>query len=101
MRPTLLNPLFTPVSSLSGIGPKLSIALTRLLRSTDDTEQAVVGDLLFHLPSSLIDRRNRPQIAEAEEGVMATIKLRIDRHQPPPRGNKRVPYKIHAHEALT
>ena len=45
MRPTLLNPLFAPVTSLSGIGPKLSIALTRLLRgNTDGGEQADVLD---------------------------------------------------------
>ncbi|MEP4292278.1 MAG: ATP-dependent DNA helicase RecG [Rhizobiaceae bacterium] len=99
MRPTLLNPLFSPVTSLTGIGPKLSIALTRLLRGgTDGVEQAVVGDLLFHLPSGLIDRRNQPEIMEAAEGVLSTIKVRIDRHQPPPRGNQRVPYRIYVHD---
>jgi len=98
MRPTLLNPLFAPVSSLTGIGPKLSIALTRLLRSSDGSEQAVVGDLLFHLPSGIIDRRHRPTIAEATEGELATIKVRVDQHRAPPRGNKRVPYRIDAHD---
>ena len=99
MRPTLLNPLFSPVNSLTGIGPKLSIALTRLLRgNTDGGEQAVVGDLLFHLPSGLIDRRNQPTIMDAAEGVLSTIKVRVDRHQPPPRGNHRVPYRIYVHD---
>ncbi len=101
MRPTLLNPLFAPVTSLTGIGPKLSIALTRLLRgggSGSGIEQAVVGDLLFHLPSGLIDRRNQPTIMDAIEGTLSTIKVRVDRHQPAPRGNHRVPYRIYVHD---
>ena len=99
MRPTLLNPLFAPVSSLSGIGPKLSIALTRLMKGgSDGVEQAVVGDLLFHLPSGLIDRRAEPAIMDAVEEALSTIKARVDRHQPPPRGNQRVPYRIYLHD---
>ncbi|MEP0945182.1 MAG: ATP-dependent DNA helicase RecG [Rhizobiaceae bacterium] len=97
MRPTLLNPLFAPVSSLNGIGPKLSIALTRLMKGGggEGIDQAVVGDLLFHLPSGLIDRRAQPAIMDAVEGALSTIKARVDRHQPPPRGNQRVPYRIY------
>lgn len=100
MRPTLLNALFAPVTSLNGIGPKLSIALTRLLKGGggDGVDQAVVGDLLFHLPSGLIDRRAQPMIMDAVEGALSTIKARVDRHQAPPRGNQRVPYRIFLHD---
>lgn len=98
MRPTLLNPLFSPVVSLTGIGPKLSVALSRLLRGGEGTDEAVIGDLLFHMPSGLIDRRNQPLIMDAHEGVLSTIKVRVDRHQPPPRGNARVPYRIAVHD---
>ncbi len=98
MRPALLNPLFATVDSLTGIGPKLSIALSKLLRGGDGKELAQVGDLLFHLPSGLIDRRKQPKIMEAHEGVLSTIKVRVDRHEPPPRGNHRVPYKIMVHD---
>ena len=98
MRPPLLNPLFAPVASLAGIGPRLSIALTKLLRGGDGKEPANVGDLLFHLPNGLIDRRNQPEIMDAKEGVLATIKVRVDRHEPPPRGNHRVPYKVMVHD---
>ncbi|MGI9364563.1 MAG: ATP-dependent DNA helicase RecG [Rhizobiaceae bacterium] len=98
MRPSLLNPLFAPVTSLTGIGPKLGVALTKLLRGSDSAEIAIVGDLLFHLPSGLIDRRYQPKIADAHEGVLATIKVRIDRHQAPPRGNPRVPYRVFVHD---
>jgi len=98
MRPNILNPLFAPVEKLTGVGPKMAANLTKLLRGNDAAEGARVGDLVFHLPASIIDRRNRPQISDAVEGVIATIKVRIDSHQPPPRGNKRVPYKIFTHD---
>ncbi len=98
MRPEILNPLFASVDKLPGIGPKIAAALTKLLRGSEAAENARVGDLLFHLPNSIIDRRNRPEIAYAAEGVIATIKVRIDRHEPPPRGNRRVPYKVFVHD---
>ncbi len=98
MRPEILNSLFAPVTNLAGIGPKLAVALTRLLKGGDGTEAAKVGDLLFHLPSGLIDRRNQPTITGAAEGALATIKVRVDRHQPPPRGNRRIPYRVYVHD---
>ncbi|MEE9313347.1 MAG: ATP-dependent DNA helicase RecG [Rhizobiaceae bacterium] len=98
MRPPLLNPLFASVTSLNGIGPKLSIALTKLLRGGDGKEVATVGELLFHLPTNLIDRRNSPEIMGATEGMLATIKVRVDRHQIPPQGNMRIPYRVLVHD---
>jgi len=70
MRPSVLNPLFAPLISLDGIGPKLEKSLSRLLKGGDDV--ARVGDLLFHLPHSIIDRRNRP-------GWAAMLKMRVGR----------------------
>ena len=93
MRPEILNPLFKQVSSLEGIGPKLEKALTRLFRGSEQAEAATLRDLLFHRPHSIIDRRRQPGIANAPEGVIVTLKVRVDRHQPPPRGNTRVPYR--------
>src|ERR1700689_914727 len=46
MRPTLLNPLFAPISTLSGVGPKQD-KLFRYLLGRDDTPRIV--DLLLHL----------------------------------------------------
>jgi ATP-dependent DNA helicase RecG len=46
----------------------------------------------------VIDRRNRPGIAGAAEGAIVTLEVRIDRHQPPPRGNRSVPYRVYAHD---
>jgi len=98
MRPDILTPLFASVTTLPGIGPKLSVALAKLLHGPDPSAQARVGDLLFHMPSHIIDRRNRPHISEAAEGVLATIAVRVDRHQPPPRGNPKVPYRVFVHD---
>ena len=97
MRPALLNPLFRPVTSLAGIGPKTGAALSRLL-DPPEGEEARVVDLLFHLPVALVDRRNQPGIALAPEGAIVTLKVRIDRHQKPPRGNRRMPYRVFAHD---
>ena len=85
MRPDILNPLFRPVTSLAGIGPKLGETLGRLLAASEGGEARVV-DLLFHLPVGVIDRSRQPGIALAAEGSIVTLKVRVDRHAPPPRG---------------
>ncbi|MEM9733244.1 MAG: ATP-dependent DNA helicase RecG [Pseudomonadota bacterium] len=98
MRPAILNPLFAPVTSLAGIGPKLAVILTKLLRGGDGKQIAPVADLLFHMPSGMVDRRHQPAIMDALEGQLVTLKVRVDRHQPPPRGNNRVPYRVMVHD---
>jgi ATP-dependent DNA helicase RecG len=98
MRPDILNPLFAPVSSLEGVGPKLEKSLTRLLRGSEHGEPARIANLLFHLPTGVIDRRNQPGIALAPHGAIVTLKVRVDRHQPAPRGNRRVPSRIYVHD---
>ncbi len=97
MRPALLDPLFASVSSLPGVGPKLAELLARLL-GREDAEDARVLDLLFHAPSSIVDRRNQPGIALAPEGVIVTITGRVDRHQPPPPGKSSMPYRVFLHD---
>ena len=92
MRPEVLNPLFRPVSSLKGVGPKLARAFERLLDPPDGQEPLVV-DLLFHLPSGVIDRRLQPGVARAPHGAIVTLTLRIDRHEAP-RPGSRAPYKV-------
>ena len=93
MRPALLDPLFAPVESLPGVGPKLGVLIAKLT-GRDEGEDARVLDLLFLGPHSLIDRREQPEIAFAQEGGIVTIKGWVDRHQPPPRGNRAAPYRI-------
>nr|WP_316654167.1 ATP-dependent DNA helicase RecG [uncultured Gellertiella sp.] len=97
MRPALLDPLFSPITTLPGVGPKLAQLLARLF-GREEVEECRVIDLVFHAPSSLIDRRNQPGIALSPQGVIVTITARVDRHQPPPRGKSNVPYRVFLHD---
>ena len=65
-RPEILFPLFAPVTSLPGIGPKLGKAFARL-------DIARVADLLFHLPTGVADRRLRENLAGVEPGEVVTV----------------------------
>jgi ATP-dependent DNA helicase RecG len=97
MRPAILDPLFSPVASLPGVGPKLADLIARVT-GRDDAEDCRVVDLLFHAPASIIDRRNRPGIALAPQGAIVTIQGRVDRHQPPPPGKPNMPYRVFLHD---
>jgi ATP-dependent DNA helicase RecG len=94
MRPAVLNPLFASLSALPGIGPKLEKLFARLVAR--DGEKPRIVDLLFHLPSGLVDRRNRPKLSEVEPGAVVTVAVTIDRHRPPPPHRPRAPYNIEA-----
>src|SRR3981081_3997612 len=83
MRPALLNPLFAPVTSLAGVGPKQD-RLPRYLLDREETPRLV--DLLLHLPASVIDRRARPKIRDAVPGQVMTLEVTVHRHRPAPPG---------------
>ncbi len=91
MRPPVLNPLFAALTSLSGIGPRLEKLYARLL----DHEQPRVVDLLFHLPSGVIDRRARPKLADVEPGQVITVAVTVDQHRPGPPHRSRAPYRVY------
>src|SRR3981081_703213 len=93
MRPALLNPLFAPVTSLSGVGPKQE-KLFRYWVGRDEPPRLV--DLLLHRPASVIDRRARPKIREAVQGTVVTLEVTVDRHRPPPPRNPRAPFLVYA-----
>jgi ATP-dependent DNA helicase RecG len=93
MRPALLNPLFAPVTSLAGVGPKQD-RLFRYLLGRDETPRLV--DLLLHLPQSVIDRRARPKIRDAVPGTVVTLEVTVDRHRPTPARNSRAPHLVYA-----
>ncbi len=92
MRPTILDPLFAPLTSLPGIGPRILKRFTALLDTPSGRAPALI-DLLLHLPTGVIDRRRRPEITHAPHGEIVTLLVRIDRHQPPPPAG-RSPYVI-------
>jgi ATP-dependent DNA helicase RecG len=93
MRPAQLNPLFAPVTTLGGVGPRQE-KLLRYLLSRDDTPRLV--DLLLHLPASVIDRRAQPKIRDAAQGTVVTLEVTVDRHRPPPPRNPRAPFLVYA-----
>jgi len=93
MRPPLLNPLFAPITSLAGVGPKQD-RLFRYLLGREETPRLV--DLLLHLPASVIDRRARPKIRDAVPGTIVTLEVTVDRHRPTPGRNPRAPHLVYA-----
>lgn len=86
-RPEILFPLFAPITVLPGVGDRLARLFEKLCGDR-------VIDLCWHLPSGLIDRSYRPNLAQAEAGRIATLTLTIGRHVPPRRHG--LPYRIPA-----
>ena len=78
MRPEKLNPIFAAPTALKGVGPRIAKLLEGLAGP-------LIVDLLWHLPSGLIDRRYRPKISELQDDRIATLTVRVDRHQKAPR----------------
>jgi ATP-dependent DNA helicase RecG len=56
MRPDILNPLFAEVETMPGVGPQVA----KLLKRLDVTR---VVDLLYHLPTGVIERVRAPAAA--------------------------------------
>ena len=85
MRPPLLYPLFAEIENLNGIGEKTA----KLVRNLAGGK---IVDLLWHLPSSVIDRRYSPKLINAHIGSIITIKVKVLEHIEPKL--KKLPYKI-------
>lgn len=94
MRPSELTPLFASAQSLTGIGPRLAVLLKKCLALPPGITEPRVLDLLWHLPTGVIDRRAEPSLADAVPGSIVTLKVRVLKHKAPPRGNHKAPYKI-------
>jgi ATP-dependent DNA helicase RecG len=77
MDPEILAPLRAPLATLPGLGPRLSVLLARLVGG------ATVRDVLFHLPVDYLDRRATPAIAQAQAGMVATLRVEVVRVEPP------------------
>ncbi len=85
MRPQILTPLFAQVTSLPGIGPRLGKLVEKLAGP-------LVIDLLWHLPTALVDRRHAPDVADAKAGEVATLTVTVEEHIVP--HNRRQPYRV-------
>ncbi|HYZ39241.1 MAG TPA: ATP-dependent DNA helicase RecG, partial [Stellaceae bacterium] len=84
MRPAILDTLFAPVTALPGIGSQSATLFERLAGP-------LVLDLVWHLPSGIIDRRASPPIRALEPDHIATLAVRVEAHQP---GYGRRPYRV-------
>ena len=94
MRPSQLQPLFASAQSLTGIGPRLALLLKKALALPPGVTEPRVADLLWHLPTGVIDRRAEPAVADAVPGSIVTLKVRVLKHKPSPRSNHKAPYKV-------
>ncbi|WP_423414699.1 ATP-dependent DNA helicase RecG [Hyphomicrobium sp. B1] len=94
MRPALLNPLFASAQTLGGIGPRLILLLKKCLALPPGISEPRVIDVLWHMPTGVIDRRSQPRLTEAIPGTIVTLELRVLKHKPSPRGNTKAPYKV-------
>src|SRR5690348_2995771 len=85
MRPSILFPFFAEIRSLGGVGPKVEKLI-----------QKVAGprlvDLMFDLPTGLIDRSYRPKLAAAELGRIVTVTVNVLSHKPS--RDRRQPYRV-------
>ncbi len=88
MRPEILFPLFAPIASLKGVGPRVEPLLDKLAGP-------LVRDVLFLGPQNMI-RRETTSIAGAVEGQTQTLLVTIDAHQRPPRAG--LPWRIRAYD---
>ena len=68
MRPDILNPLFAEVEVLKGVGPQVSKTLKRL-------DLTRVVDVLYHLPTSAIERIQAPAASAALLGRNLILEL--------------------------
>ena len=82
-----IDPLLAPITSLPGIGAAMAARLGRLLPGSPR-----VIDLLFHLPDSWIDRSSRSLLRDVLPGTIATVAVRVARHEAP--ASARQPWRV-------
>jgi ATP-dependent DNA helicase RecG len=75
MRPEILFPLFSPIGTLKGVGPRIAPLLQKLAGP-------IVRDVLFLKPHSVI-RRTQAQIAQAVDGEVMTFQVTVESFQRP------------------
>jgi ATP-dependent DNA helicase RecG len=90
MRPQILFPLFAGVGELKGVGPNFAKLIEKAAGSR-------VVDLLWHLPSGILDWSKRSTVRAAPPGEPVTLELLIVDHAPP--RLSRLPYKVRASDA--
>ena len=74
-RPEILFPLFADLKTLNGVGPKTAKHLEQI-------GVFAPRDLLFQLPTGVIDRRRRDTIKGAELPGIVTVEVQVTGHRP-------------------
>ncbi len=90
MRPQSLYSVFAEPIKLPGIGPRFAKMIADLVGPH-------IVDLLWHLPTSVIDRRYSPSVKNAQNGQICTLTVTVDSHQPG--AGRRQPYRVKCHDA--
>ena len=85
MRPQALFPVFADVTTLKGVGPRVSEALGRAMGTR-------IKDLLLTPPAGLIDRSHSPKICDAKTDEICTFTVTVGTHMMP--SNRNRPYRI-------
>ncbi len=91
MRPPILFPLFADVTTFAGIGDKYA----KLLGNLDIKK---IGDVLWHLPYSLVNRNIVPSLKNVKIGEVNTVEVSVIEHEPPRR--KSQPYRVMCEDNL-
>ena len=91
MRPDILNPLFAETEALKGVGANLAKPLARL-----GLTRAV--DLLFHLPTGIVERKRVARLEEADIG--RTITLDVTPTEYRAGSGPRSPFRVQAVDAV-
>jgi ATP-dependent DNA helicase RecG len=84
VRPAILDRLFAPATALPGIGPQTAKLFERLCGP-------LVVDLVWHLPTGIVDRRASPRLKDIEHQAVVTVRARVEGHEP---GHGRRPYRV-------
>ena len=74
-RPEILFPLFSNLTSLAGIGSRLSERLHNL-------DIIYPKDMLFHIPQSICDRSLIDSVLNADLPQTVTVRVQVIRHIP-------------------
>ena len=86
MRPEILYPLFADIASVKGVGERAHKLLSNLIGGSK------VVNLLWHLPSGMIDRSYSPKLANAMPGRICTVTVKVVEHVAPKTSKQ--PYKV-------
>lgn len=101
MRPHILQPLFCEITQLDGIGPRIKLLFAKLLDRAGEAKDPRVIDLIWHLPSGMIDRTNRSKIIDLIAGERAIINAKIISHKGPKGRFSKAPYRVRVEDATS